>query len=59
MQEDLGLEVLPTEYGGTNVSMSELRDYWIDQMDKNRKVFDMSKSITLKICMTQLEDAFV
>jgi len=36
MQEDLGLEVLPTEYGGTNVSMSELRDYWIDQMDKNR-----------------------
>jgi len=36
MQEELGLEVLPTEYGGTNVSLSELRDYWIDQMDGSR-----------------------
>ena len=43
MQEELGLEVLPKEYGGSNVSFSELRDYWIEQMDRNRKVFDKSK----------------
>ena len=42
VQEDLGLEVLPTDFGGTNVSLSELRDYWIDQMERNRKVFDKS-----------------
>jgi len=36
VQEDLGLEVLPTDFGGTNVSLSELRDYWIDQMERNR-----------------------
>ena len=43
VQEDLGLEVLPTDFGGTNASLSELRDYWIDQMERNRKVFDKSK----------------
>jgi len=36
VQEDLGLEVLPTDFGGTNASLSELRDYWIDQMERNR-----------------------
>jgi len=36
MQEDLGLEVLPKEYGGTNTSLDELREYWIDEIDKKR-----------------------
>jgi len=36
VQEELGLEVLPPEYGGSNVSFSKLTEYWIDQMDRNR-----------------------
>ena len=36
MQEELGLEVLPKEYGGTNVSLELLKDFWIDQMDQKR-----------------------
>jgi len=37
MQADLGLEVLPKEYGGTNTSLDELRDYWIDEIDNRRE----------------------
>ena len=36
MTEDLGQDVLPKEYGGTNVSLEELRGFWIDEMEKNR-----------------------
>eukprot|EP00091_Calanus_sinicus_P008665 TRINITY_DN20822_c0_g1_i1.p1 TRINITY_DN20822_c0_g1~~TRINITY_DN20822_c0_g1_i1.p1 ORF type:complete len:163 (+),score=38.21 TRINITY_DN20822_c0_g1_i1:34-489(+) len=36
MQEDLGLDILPKEYGGTNGTVEELTSFWLDEMEKNR-----------------------
>ena len=36
MQEDLGLDVLPVEYGGTNGSLEELTGYWAEMADSRR-----------------------
>jgi len=37
MQEDVGLDILPKEYGGTNGTIAELTDYWVKQMDDKRE----------------------
>jgi len=37
MQEDVGLDILPKEYGGTNGTIAELTDYWVKQMDEKRE----------------------
>ena len=37
MQEDLGLDILPKEYGGTNGTVEELTKYWIEEVDRNRE----------------------
>jgi len=36
MQEDVGLDILPKEYGGTNGTIAELTDYWVKEMDEKR-----------------------
>eukprot|EP00090_Calanus_glacialis_P005758 TRINITY_DN14460_c0_g1_i1.p1 TRINITY_DN14460_c0_g1~~TRINITY_DN14460_c0_g1_i1.p1 ORF type:complete len:328 (-),score=102.47 TRINITY_DN14460_c0_g1_i1:46-993(-) len=36
MQEDLGLDILPKEYGGTNGTVEELTSFWMEEMEKNR-----------------------
>ena len=36
MQADLGLEVLPKEYGGTNSSLEELRLFWAEEAEARR-----------------------
>ena len=36
MQEELGLEVLPREYGGTNSSLAELTEFWAGEMESRR-----------------------
>jgi hypothetical protein len=36
MQEDVGLEILPKEYGGTNGTIAELTDYWMKKMEEKR-----------------------
>eukprot|EP00092_Neocalanus_flemingeri_P023117 GFUD01025065.1.p1 GENE.GFUD01025065.1~~GFUD01025065.1.p1 ORF type:complete len:185 (-),score=61.12 GFUD01025065.1:187-702(-) len=36
MQEDLGLDILPKEYGGTNGTVEELTNYWLGEIEKNR-----------------------
>ena len=36
MQADLGLEVLPKEYGGTNTSLEELREVWAEEAERKR-----------------------
>ena len=37
MQEDVGLDILPKEYGGTNGTIAELTDYWVKQIDDKRE----------------------
>merc|ERR1719290_7346 len=34
MQEDVGLDILPKEYGGNNGTIAELTDYWVKEMDE-------------------------
>lgn len=34
MEEDLGQEILPAEYGGTNRNSQELTEFWVEEMDK-------------------------
>jgi len=36
MQEDVGLDILPKEYGGTNGTIDELTDYWMKRMEEKR-----------------------
>jgi len=36
MQEDVGLEILPKEYGGTNGTIEELTKFWLDEIEKNK-----------------------
>ena len=36
MQEDLGLDILPKEYGGTNGTLEELTNFWLEEIEKNR-----------------------
>ena len=36
IQEELGLEVLPQEYGGTNSSLAELTEFWAGEMERRR-----------------------
>jgi len=36
MQEDLGLDILPKEYGGTNGTVAELTQFWMGEMENNR-----------------------
>ena len=34
MQEDLGEEILPAEYGGTNRNIPELIEFWVEEMER-------------------------
>ena len=34
--EELGSDILPKEYGGSNLSLAELTDFWMEEMEKNR-----------------------
>ena len=34
MQEDLGEEILPAEYGGTNRNIPELTEFWLEEMER-------------------------
>ena len=36
MQEELGLDVLPLEYGGSNSSLEELTQFWAGEMEVRR-----------------------
>lgn len=36
LQEDLGTDILPAEYGGTNGTLAELTDYWKAEVTSNR-----------------------
>jgi len=36
LHEDVGTEVLPKEYGGTNGTVAELTEHWLAEMEKNR-----------------------
>jgi len=36
LHEDIGVELLPKEYGGTNGTLEELKDYWKQQVEDNR-----------------------
>merc|ERR1711892_573703 len=36
LHEDLGQDILPAEYGGTNGTIEELRVYWKNEVEKNR-----------------------
>jgi len=36
LHEDLGKEILPTEYGGTNGTIEELKTYWKKEVEANR-----------------------
>ena len=36
LHEELGMEILPEEYGGTNGNVDELRIYWKKEVEKNR-----------------------
>ena len=34
MQDDLGEEILPAEYGGTNRNSEELTEFWVEEMSR-------------------------
>ena len=34
MQDELGKEILPEEYGGTNRTCEELVAFWLEEMDR-------------------------
>ena len=34
MLEDLGEEILPAEYGGTNRNVTDLTQFWLEEMDR-------------------------
>ena len=36
LHEDIGREILPIEYGGTNGTLEELRVYWKNEVERNR-----------------------
>jgi len=37
LQEDVGLEILPAEYGGTNGTVEEIRKYWKKKVEDNQE----------------------
>merc|ERR1719334_363778 len=44
--EDIGKDILPVEYGGTNGTLEELKDYWITKVEENKE--ELKKLSTFK-----------
>ena len=47
MQADLGLAVLPREYGGTNSSTAELTQFWLGEMENKWAIWSVLHCCTV------------